>query len=191
MNEIEQRKCTKCLEIKPFNCFYKQQKSKYGIRPVCIQCEWDYQTLRRGRGIKDVKLLTDNQKKQRSKEAQVAKIRIRKNPKKRLLSSAKNRARIKNMEFNLTEDDLHIPETCPALDILLILAKDMPDSHSPSLDRLDSSKGYIKENINIISNRANKIKSDATFEEFEAIYKWWKSELKKRKKKPCPNTMSE
>jgi hypothetical protein len=188
MNKIEQRECTKCLEIKTFNCFYKQSKGKYGIRSVCIQCEYDYQTLLKGRGIKDVKLLTDDQKKHRSKEAELVKIRVRKNPKKKLLSSAKNRAKIKNIEFNLTEDDLRIPETCPALGILLIQAKDRHNKHSPSVDRLDAAKGYTKDNINIISHHANTIKSDATFEEFEAIYKWWKSELKKRKKKPCPST---
>jgi|688.fasta_scaffold200097_4 hypothetical protein len=191
MNKIEQRQCTKCLEIKTFNCFYKQSKGKYGIRSVCIQCEYDYQTLLKGRGIKDVKLLTDDQKKHRSKEAELGKIRVRKNPKKKLLSSAKNRAKIKNIEFNLTEDDLRISETCPALGILLIQAKDRHNKHSPSVDRLDATKGYTKDNINVISHRANTIKSDATFEEFEAIYKWWKSELKKRKKKLCPNTTSE
>jgi hypothetical protein len=45
--------------------------------------------------------------------------------------------------------------------------------------------------INFFKNLEDKIKSDATFEEFEAIYKWWKSEIKKRKKKSWPSTTSE
>lgn len=44
--------------------------------------------------------------------------------------------------------------------------------NSPSIDRLDNTKGYVKGNINIISWRANRIKSDATLDELEKIYRW-------------------
>ncbi len=40
---------------------------------------------------------------------------------------------------------------------------------SPSLDRIDSSKGYTKDNIQIISWRANRIKNDSTPEELMKI----------------------
>ena len=191
MSEIEQRKCTQCGENKSFSCFSKKHTGKYGLSSQCKQCHTISERLGRGHGIKDINLLTDKQKKVRKRRSELCKAASRKNPKKKLVIAAKNRAKIKNIEFNLTEDDLRIPETCPALGILLIQAKDRHNKHSPSVDRLDAAKGYTKENINIISFRANTIKSDATFEEFEAIYKWWKAELKKRKKKPCPNTTSE
>jgi hypothetical protein len=42
-------------------------------------------------------------------------------------------------------------------------------SNSPSLDRIDSSKGYTPDNIWVISNKANSIKSNATVEELETI----------------------
>ncbi len=100
------------------------------------------------------------------------------------------RAKKKNIEHAITLDDIIIPKKCPVLEMVLEYGHENK-GNSPSLDRLDSKEGYTKDNVNIISFRANAIKSDATFEEFEAIYKWWKAELKKRKKKPCPNTTSE
>ena len=105
-----------------------------------------------------------------------------------MISRAKTRARAKGIIFNLDKNSIKIPELCPALKIPIVNHTDnKPTANSASLDRLDNSKGYVNDNINVISNRANTIKADATFEEFEAIYKWWKSEIKKKNKK-CQNT---
>ena len=43
---------------------------------------------------------------------------------------------------------------------------------SPSLDRIDSKKGYTKDNVQVISNRANRLKADGNIEEFKLILKW-------------------
>lgn len=48
--------------------------------------------------------------------------------------------------------------------------------NSPSLDRFDNSKGYTKDNIRVISWRANSLKSDGTQEEFEQILTYLKGE---------------
>lgn len=40
---------------------------------------------------------------------------------------------------------------------------------SPSLDRLDSSKGYVKGNVRVISKRANQLKNNATVEEMRMV----------------------
>ena len=46
---------------------------------------------------------------------------------------------------------------------------------SPSLDRLAPELGYIEENVVWISNRANILKRDATWEELQRVAEWLKS----------------
>lgn len=94
---------------------------------------------------------------------------------KSLLSNAKNRAKSKNLPFNLTLDDIIIPNECPLLNIPLQEGIGIYTDNSPTLDRIVPELGYVKGNIQVISMRANRIKDNASFEEFERIYFNWKS----------------
>lgn len=61
-------------------------------------------------------------------------------------------------------------EFCPILGIKYEFANgNQSCPRSPSLDRVDNSKGYTKDNVKVISLRANKLKNDATKEEIEKI----------------------
>lgn len=91
-----------------------------------------------------------------------------------ILSQARKRSSIRGLDFNLVSEDLVIPEHCPVLGIPLFKGEKQKTYNSPTLDRIDPNKGYVKENIRIISWRANKIKSDATLEEIEAIVEYIK-----------------
>jgi hypothetical protein len=86
---------------------------------------------------------------------------------------AKKRAEQRGIEFSILVEDIVIPETCPALGIPIERIDGKKES-SPSLDRKDPSKGYIKGNIVVISNRANRLKSDASLEEIELILRYMK-----------------
>jgi hypothetical protein len=72
----------------------------------------------------------------------------------------------------------NIPDYCPMLGIPLnydgtgIEGDWSRKDNSPSLDRIDSSKGYTKGNIHVISWRANRIKNDSTPEELMQIAKY-------------------
>lgn len=83
----------------------------------------------------------------------------------RLWYSAKSRAKRKNRSFSIEESDIRIPEVCPILGTKFIKNTE----YAASIDRIDSTKGYIKGNIQVISRRANMIKSNATIEEIQKV----------------------
>lgn len=78
---------------------------------------------------------------------------------------AKDRSMKYGYEFNIEESDIIIPEICPILEVPLVLGEKGNYEYTPSIDRIDNSKGYIKGNIQIISKKANSMKNSATEEE--------------------------
>lgn len=86
--------------------------------------------------------------------------------------AAKARAKKKGVPFDLTPEDITIPETCPILGIPLIwrtrTGKGERD-HAPALDRIKNSEGYVKGNVQVISTRANRWKNDMTLEDAKRI----------------------
>jgi hypothetical protein len=88
----------------------------------------------------------------------------------RLWKSAKTRSEKKGFDFDIELSDINIPKLCPLLNIPLT-KHSTRNRHfdAPSLDRIDSSKGYIKNNIWVISHRANQLKNDATLDELKLI----------------------
>ena len=83
----------------------------------------------------------------------------------KIYDRAKTRATRKGREFNIEIEDIVIPDLCPVFGVPLV----EDTEYAPSIDRIDSSKGYIKGNIQIISRRANLLKNNATIEELEMV----------------------
>jgi len=71
--------------------------------------------------------------------------------------------------WDLKLEDIVWNTHCPILGIELDYFADSRAENSPSFDRIDSSLGYIKGNVIIISWRANRIKNDGTVEEHQKI----------------------
>ena len=92
-------------------------------------------------------------------------------PEKYMLHQTRHRAKVHGIHFALSERDIVIPKRCPLLGIELHkgtgAGKHQPCS--PSLDRIDPAFGYIPGNVWVISNRANTIKNNATWQELAAI----------------------
>lgn len=93
----------------------------------------------------------------------------RNNPEKRLLRAARTRAKKFNLEFDLTLGDIIIPKYCPYLGVELkpYAAREYGSLDVASLDRKDSSRGYTKDNIEVISWLANMMKNRATIKELQ------------------------
>jgi hypothetical protein len=104
-----------------------------------------------------------------------------------MLERARWRAKKYGLSFNLTINDIHIPSICPLLGIPLRVNRGTTGTssdNSPSLDRINSENGYTRDNIWVISQKANRIKSDLTVEQMSAMVMGWRCKLSS---KP-PNT---
>jgi hypothetical protein len=100
------------------------------------------------------------------------KNRHRRNPSKELYRAAKRRAKEKSLEFSIILEDVVVSENCPILGIPLMVGDDKIHDSSPSLDRIDNSKGYIKGNVQVISNLANRMKNSASNDLLIKFAKW-------------------
>ena len=75
-------------------------------------------------------------------------------------------------EWTVEFGELEFPTQCPVLGIELDYFAERTQEDSPSFDRVDSSKGYVKGNVIVCSWRANRIKNDGTAEEHKKIYEF-------------------
>lgn len=170
--ENQTKVCTKCgreLALEQFNL----GNSLFGRRSYCRECEHLIQNTdekrKRRRELEKAKRQNPEYVKNRNLKDR---IRIRENEKSLklyILRNAKQRAKDKNLEFNLDVSDINIPKICPLLGIPMTINREKTENNSYSLDRIDSTKGYIKGNVWIISKRANVIKNNATLEELELL----------------------
>jgi hypothetical protein len=195
------RKCSKCGVEKEISCFGKDKHNKKdGLRYACKEClsierkqKWSniteeekqnrYRRLRKWRNALPVERreklnskmrignMTDDEKERRRQQARESKAR---RPKEIMVSHAKSRATEKGIDFDITTDDIQIPDVCPVLGIPLIRGNGKRTDNSPTLDRIDNSKGYVKGNVMVISHRANLLKNSASIQEVELILEYMK-----------------
>ena|SRR5579863_5331668 len=156
--------CKKCGQWKYYSEFPSRKNRKTGpkVRSYCKLCE--------NKISRDYAKLDPVAYHNRRREL------YEQNPERIIFRSARTRARNMGLDFTLEIKDISIPKFCPVLKIPLNISKGQAAPNSPSLDRIDNSKGYTKDNIRIISWRANILKKDGTIKEFEQIIKYMKGE---------------
>lgn len=102
-----------------------------------------------------------------SRKARLLKWR-EENPARYLWQKAKERAKQYNVDFDLEVKDIYWPSECPALKVPFGYGT----PYAASIDRIDNSKGYTKDNIQVISRKANAMKRNATGEELRNFARW-------------------
>lgn len=163
------RICTNCKESRSFDSFSKGCGSG-GKRSQCKICDSKYRVKYKEDGRKAAYL-----RDYRSAGGKTSNDYILKNPINEMFYNSKTRAKQKGLEFNIEKSDIVIPSMCPVFGIPLLRGKHQPTNNSPSLDRRDNSKGYVKGNVYVISYKANSIKRDATVEDLEKIIEYMKN----------------
>jgi len=150
--------CTKCGIVKPLSEFVRKSANKNGRGSVCLAC---------CRAMGRVYCASGRQAAARRANPQSAQLAV-------MVKGSRARAKEKGLAHNIDTAYLRsiAPSHCPYLGVELrwkvqdglgIKGKAFPNS--PSLDRIDSSRGYVRGNVVIVSHRANSIKNDATEQE--------------------------
>jgi len=83
----------------------------------------------------------------------------------KMCSNASNNAFKRGITFKLTSEDIMLKKECSYLGIELNYVNNIALDNSASIDRINPALGYTKDNIEVISLLANKMKSNATIEQ--------------------------
>jgi hypothetical protein len=153
----QKKKCSKCLQFKSISLFFKEKRYKCGYGSHCKDCK----------NVSKRKYYQTERGKETHREQES--VRRSKDKKSVMLTNAKARAMKNNLEFSITKKDIIFTDLCPVFDIKLDYNLKKISDNSPTIDRIDSKKGYMPDNIKIISWKANRVKSNASIEEIEAI----------------------
>lgn len=151
--------CTKCKQAKPPEEFAKLSRMADGLNYWCKACHNAHKIA--WRHTDKGKAAADRWK--------------RDNPRRVMLYSARARARKSGVPCTIALDDIFIPDICPVLGIKLVAAHDGKTGNapnSPSLDKIDPKLGYVPGNVQVISQRANVMKNDASPKDLLAMADW-------------------
>jgi hypothetical protein len=162
--------CTRCKEFFPLTkeyfheCLIKQchNNPKKKAAGICLKCAKKYYEENKKRIAARVSQNRKNQTGSKKKENQ-------------MFYQAYYRAKHRGLEFDIVVEDIIIPQYCPVFpDIELNKFSNKVSLNSPSLDRIDNTKGYIKGNIKVISQKANTLKSNGSIEDLQKLIDYMK-----------------
>jgi len=165
------KECLTCKQLLPLLAYAKNKANKKdGLQYVCKSCDNKRQAKRR---IEKQEHLKKYSKEYRQKNFKNLEFRLQ-----GLLNASRARAKAKNREHTLTKQDLFelypADNKCPIFGFTLEWNGSGFRETSPSLDRIDSNKGYTKDNVQIISWKANRIKGYASVEDLEILLAYLK-----------------
>ncbi len=94
-----------------------------------------------------------------------------------ILRAAKMRSKKKNIEFNLTLADLIKIKNniCPILGCEILYKSGVDNKRSASLDRIDPNKGYVPDNVKIVSFEGNALKNKNNINSMIGVMQYYKN----------------
>lgn len=159
--------CNNCGRTLPYSAFNKDNSRSDGRRNRCRECDAAYFQAR----YKDPEW-----REQHNQRAKNWRIKLKDADPTRLwafdaLANAKMRSKRSGVPCTIDVLDIMglVVDTCPLLGLPLIYATGKIHDNSPTLDRKIGERGYTKDNIAVISHRANRLKSDSTIEELQTL----------------------
>lgn len=175
MENVQTKVCPKCGKELPLG-YYSKGNGMYGRRSICKECDKAIHNTPEARERRRLRRIERRNTIDglRDREKQTDLLRLQNNEdsyKKYIIRSAKRRALSQGIPFDIDYTDISIPEYCPLLGIKLNkhVGEGKLHDDSPSLDKIIPELGYTKGNVWIISNKANRMKSNATIEELELL----------------------
>lgn len=156
----DSKQCSICDKEQLLTNFYRTKRIASGHISECKSCKKER-----------MQKFLESPEKLKEHNERIQKWRLA-NPKKVLWIAAKARAKKQNLPFDITIDDFEIPQFCPVLGIEIKQNVGKISFHSPTLDKINPSKGYVKGNVTVISSRANTIKHNASYEEIALVAEW-------------------
>ena len=161
----ETKKCTKCHHDKPLSDYHKRS----GGISYHSWCKLCLSTHKKAYSLKHKSEVAVRNRKsylaKREERLETARQWRANNQEQLLIQGATERSRALNLPMDITKDDIIIPEFCPVLGIRLKNGVGRVVDSSPTLDRIEPEKGYVKGNVAVISYRANLLKGSSTLEE--------------------------
>lgn len=155
LNGEQAKECSACHRVLPLGEFYTKGFTADGnirYRGKCVHCH-------------TAKTIS-NKRRQLAEDPMLYR-------KKLLITSARSRAKNTGLDFSISLEwlDQQNLEHCPILKQPFhwradySASKATPDPLAPSIDRIDSSKGYTPDNCWVISHRMNAMKNNSTYRE--------------------------
>jgi len=183
VNIVTEKSCCVCKEVKSSNYFMRVNRNPDGLSAICLTCWDEHQVTEKSKIDRNyprkLRLQHDPSYREYINRLKMKSHNTHLGRRKRMLGNARRRAKKLNLDFNLTIEDIIIPNECPVFKIPFIFADETSYQDNCSLDRIDNTKGYVKGNVQVISMKANTMKNSATNEELLNFCKYFLKQLEK------------
>lgn len=160
------KKCNNCFLDKPLEDFWPCRGTPDGRQYECSECMVKHtRTIAKAAEERDKAIKASDPK---NYDAAIVA---------QLYYMSRKRAKQKSVEHTITKDDIKLVHICPIRNVTMSRSTGKFNNDSYTLDRVDSSRGYVPGNVRVISWKANNLKSDLSVGDIVRLLAYMKGEL--------------